>query len=206
MPLPKKVQKADIVHVALKIAETEPLDDLTARRLAQELNCSVQPIFYNFTTMDKLKAAALDTMYQIYLDYMSEGSQSPHPYKGMGLAYIRFARDYPSYFKYLFMNRTDHNLETFIDQDVADAALIQRGMEYSGLDRSEQKQFHLKVAIFTHGLATLVATGTVQISDAEIDAILTDTVHELLAGYKTLECHHNPSENRQPSAEEPKNA
>lgn len=147
MPLTKKVQKADIIHAALKISETEPLDDLTARRLAQELNCSVQPIFYNFATMDELKAAALDTMYQIYLDYMNEGAESPHPYKGMGLAYVRFARDYPSYFKHLFMTRTNHNLETFIDQDAADDKLIQHGARFSGLDPDTQKRFHMKVAV-----------------------------------------------------------
>lgn len=186
MPLVRKVQKADIIHAALKIAETEPLDSLTARRLAQGLNCSVQPIFYNFATMDDLKAAAIDTMYQIYLDYMREGSESPHPYKGMGLAYIRFARDYPGYFKHLFMTRTSHSLESFLDQDSADAALIQHGMDFSGLDTEAQKHFHLKVFIFTHGLATLVATNTVQISDAEVNALLSNTVHELLVGHKQL--------------------
>lgn len=186
MPLVRKIQKADIVHAALKIAETEPLDGLTARRLAQELNCSVQPIFYNFATMDGLKAAALDTMYQIYLDYMREGSESPHPYKSMGLAYIRFARDYPGYFKHLFMTRTSHSLESFLDQDSADAALTQHGMDFSGLDTKAQKHFHLKVFIFTHGLATLVATNTVQITDAEVDALLSNTVRELLAGHKQL--------------------
>lgn len=186
MPLVRKIQKADIISVALKIAETEPFDSLTARRLAQELNCSVQPIFYNFATMDELKTAALDTMYQIYLDYMNEGAESPHPYKGMGLAYIRFARDYPSYFKHLFMTRTSHNLETFINQDAADDKLIQHGANFSGLDPEAQKRFHLKVAVFTHGIATLVATGTVQITDAEVDALLSDTVHELLVGHKQL--------------------
>lgn len=193
MPLVKKVQKADIIHAALKIAESEPLDSLTARRLAQELNCSVQPIFYNFATMDDLKAAALDTMYQIYLDYMNEGAESPQPYKGMGLAYIRFARDYPSYFKYLFMTRTNHNLETFIDQDAADDKLIQHGAKFSGLEPEAQRHFHLKVAVFTHGLATLVATGTVQITDAEVNALLSSTVRELLVGHKQLDHSKQPT-------------
>lgn len=186
MSTPKKVLKPDIIQAALKIVETEPLDALTARRLAEELNCSVQPIFYNFATMDELKTAVIDTMYQLYLDYMNEGSQSSQPYKGMGLAYVRFARDYPSYFKHLFMNRTDHNLAAFIDQDIADTALIRHGMKFTGLDKNAQKTFHLKVAIFTHGLATLVATGTVQIDDAEVDTLLTTTVRELLAGSKKL--------------------
>lgn len=186
MSIPKKVQKADIVAAALEIAKTEPLDSLTARRLAQELNCSVQPIFYNFANMDELKSAALDTMYQIYLDYMAEGSHDPKPYKGMGLAYIRFARDYPSYFKLIFMNKTNLTPETFIDNDNQGNNILQHGMEFSGLDPASQKHFHLKVWIFTHGLASLVATGTVQITDAEIEKLLETTVREMLAGHKAL--------------------
>lgn len=35
MPLPKKVQKEDIVKAALEIIKTESLDEITARRLAK---------------------------------------------------------------------------------------------------------------------------------------------------------------------------
>lgn len=186
MSIPKKVQKADIVQAALEILKTEPLDSLTARRLAEELHCSVQPIFYNFATMDDLKSRALDTIHQIFLDYMTEASAAPRPYKSMGLAYIRFARDYPGYFKILFMSHTDHDLDTFTDQDASDDLLLRHGMEFTGLTRDAQKQFHLKVFVFTHGLATLIASDTVQITDAEVDALLAQTVHELLAGHKAL--------------------
>lgn len=186
MSTPKKVQKADIVQAALEILKTEPIDSLTARRLAEVLNCSVQPIFYNFATMDELKTRALDTIHQIYLDYMEQGSHDSRPYKGMGLAYIRFARDYPSYFKLLFMNKTDLTPETFIDNDDLQNHILEHGMKFSGLGRNEMKPFHLKVWIFTHGLASLVATDTVQISDAEVDTLLETTVHEILVGHKTI--------------------
>lgn len=198
MPLTKKIQKADIVQAALEILKTEPLDNLTTRRLAEELHCSVQPIFYNFATMDDLKARALDAIHQIYLDYMAEASAAPLPYKSMGLAYIRFARDYPNYFKILFMGQTDHNLETFADQDTADDVMIQHGMEFSGLSRGDQKKFHLKVAIFTHGLAALIANGTAQITDAEADALLAETVHAMLIGHKRL-AESQPAESQSPN-------
>ena len=117
MSLPKKIKKEDIVKAALEIIKTENLDDLTARRLAEALNCSVQPIFYNFATMDELKALVLDTIYQIYKNYMDFGAQQPQPYKGMGIAYVRFARDYPNYFRIIFMSKTDLTAEDFISKD-----------------------------------------------------------------------------------------
>ena len=65
-------------------------------------------------------------------------------------------------------------------------------MAFTGLDREAQKQFHLKVWIFTHGLASLVASGTARLDDVEVDALLTNTVREMIIGHKTLakEAHH----------------
>ena len=186
MSLPKKIKKEDIVKAALEIIKTENLDDLTARRLAEALNCSVQPIFYNFATMDELKALVLDTIYQIYKNYMDFGAQQPQPYKGMGIAYVRFARDYPNYFRIIFMSKTDLTAEDFISKDSVGQTVLKHGMAFTGLDYEAQKQFHLKVWIFTHGLASLVASGTARLDDVEVDALLTNTVREMIAGYKHL--------------------
>lgn len=48
MPTERKIQRDDIIKVALDLLKTESLDDLTTRQIAEQLNCSVQPIFYNF--------------------------------------------------------------------------------------------------------------------------------------------------------------
>lgn len=187
MPLPKKVQKEDIVKAALEIIKTESLDEITARRLAKELNCSVQPIFYNFATMDELKSVVLDTIHHIYINYMNYGAEQPQPYKGMGLAYVRFARDYPNYFRILFMNKSDLTPDDFISRDSVGQAVLKHGMALTGFDRSTQQHFHLKVWIFTHGLASLVASGTARLDDAEVDHLLTTTVREMIIGHKHLE-------------------
>lgn len=184
MTIPKKIQQDDIVKVALEITRFGSLDDLSARRLALELNCSVQPIFYNFATMDELKVATIEAIRRLYVEYMEQGAQHPHPYKGMGLAYIRFARDFPNYFKILFMGKTDLTPETFLDCDSAQTHILRRSMEFSGLDADAVKDFHFKVWIFTHGLASLVATSTIQISDAEIERLLETTVREILLGHR----------------------
>lgn len=55
-------------------------------------------------------------------------------------------------------------------------------MRMTGFDPETQRQFHLKVWIFTHGLATLVATQTIEISDQEIERLLTETVWAMAIG------------------------
>ena len=180
----RKIQKADIVRAALDILRTEDFSSVTARRLAEMLECSVQPIYVNFANMDDLEREALNSMKVIYYEYMNAGAREPLAYKGMGLAYIRFARDYPNYFKILFMGQTGLSADSFIEQDDAGNQIIRRGMEMTGFSYEQQKQVHLKVWIFTHGLATLVATGTVRFDDREIEHLLTESVRELVTGVK----------------------
>ncbi len=184
MPPIRKVQREDIINISLEILKNESMDSLNARRIASELNCSVQPIFYNFENMDDLKTAVFNKIYSIYLEYMNKGSKEENAYKGMGLAYIRFAKDYPNYFKTIFMNKTDLTPDVFIDNDDMGNNIIKYGMEFTGFDYETQKDFHLKVWIFTHGLATLVATKTVKISDEEVEKLLEETVMEMVTGIK----------------------
>lgn len=182
MVINKRVQKEDVVKAALEILKTDSLEELTARRLAEVLHCSVQPIFYNFKSMDELKQIAIETMYHIYHIYMTDAMQQKQPYKATGLAYIRFARDYPNYFRILFMMKTDLTANAFLLNTIEGKEVIEYGMRMTGFDREKQETFHLKVWIFTHGLATLVSTQTVQLNDEEIEKLLTSAVQEMLAG------------------------
>lgn len=47
-----------------------------------------------------------------------------------------------------------------------------------------KKEFHLKVWIFTHGIATLIVTGTLKLNDNEIDELIGSSVRQMLIGYK----------------------
>lgn len=183
MPPVKKIDREDIIKVVLDILKNESIGMINARRIALELNSSVQPVFYNFSSMEDLKEEAYKRIYDIYKNYMIQGSKCSQAYKGMGLFYIKFAKDYPNYFKILFMNQTEFKADTFINDDIVNE-IINKGMLFTGLSYKEQKNFHLKVWIFTHGLATMVATKTVNFTQEEIDKILSNTVREMLVGLK----------------------
>lgn len=186
MPPIKKIQREDIISCALDLLKKEDITSLNARRIAHELNVSVQPIFYNFTSMEDLKKEVYDEVYRIYQNYMKEGSKAPNSYKGMGLSYIRFARDYPNYFRLIFMQETTMSPESLITNDSMGNDVIQKGMELTGFSYEEQKDFHVRVWIFTHGLATLVATNTICIQDEEIESLLESTVREMIIGRKNV--------------------
>ena len=57
MPPSKKFQRDHIINVTYEIVKNEGLQVVNARRIAKELNSSVQPIYLNFSTMEELKNA-----------------------------------------------------------------------------------------------------------------------------------------------------
>ena len=50
MPRATKFLKEDIIEAASAVVKKEGLSAINARRVAKELGCSVQPIFYQFET------------------------------------------------------------------------------------------------------------------------------------------------------------
>lgn len=184
MPPIRKITKEDIIKIALKIAKNESLDSINARRIAKELNTSVQPIFYNFQNMEDLKNIVFQEIYKMYQNYMLKGSKEEKSYRGMGLAYIKFAKDYPNYFKIIFMSKTNLTATNIIDNDNKENNVLQESAKFTGFDFETGKDFHLKVWIFTHGLASLVATKSIKITDKEIERLLTETVNNILIGIK----------------------
>lgn len=177
-------RKEDVLKIAYEIVEKEGFAGLNARRIAGELNSSVHPIFKHFKDMEELKKAVYEKIYDKYQEYMLSGIKEENAYKKTGLSYIQFAKDEPEFFKILFMQSTNLNAENFITADRVGDDVIKAGQVLTGLSFEEQKRFHVKVWIFTHGIACLVATKTVEFSEKEISDLLGNTVLEMLKGFK----------------------
>lgn len=184
MPRNIVFKKEDVLNTAYKLVEKEGFEGINARRIASELNSSVHPIFKHFKDMEELKKAVYEKIYRKYQEYMSVNENEEHAYKKMGLSYIKFAKDHPEFFKIIFMQKTNLNAENFVMADKIGDDVIKKGQILTGLSFEEQKKFHVKVWIFTHGIACLVATKTVEFSDEEISKLLGNTVLEMLKGFK----------------------
>ncbi|MCI8412104.1 MAG: TetR/AcrR family transcriptional regulator [Clostridia bacterium] len=186
MPREMIFKKEDVINTTCNLVKKEGIESVNARRIAKELKSSVHPIFRHFKDMEELKKAVYEKIYETYKEYMLKGINSKEkPYKQMGLSYIKFAKDYPEFFKIIFMQKTDLNAENFVMGDKMGDDVIKAGQTLTGLSFEEQKKFHIKVWIFTHGIACLVATKTVEFTEEEISELLGNTVLEMLKGYKS---------------------
>ena len=76
---------------------------LTAKTMADELGTSTQPIFTGFGSMDSVRQEVYVAAMRVYDRYTDAGLKEKIPFLGVGMQYIRFAREEPELYRFLFL-------------------------------------------------------------------------------------------------------
>ena len=183
MPPKVKIAKEDIVQAAVDIVRAGGAQAINARTIATILNCSTQPVFSNFATMEELRLAVVekaDLLCQAYMQREVERGEFP-TYKANGMAYIRFAKEEKELFKLLYMrDRSAENIPEQTDTGDQMEAMV-RGN--TGLDGSDAKLFHLEMWAYVHGIAAMFATGYLDLDWDLVSKMLTDAYQGLRKQY-----------------------
>ena len=174
MPTKIRISKDMILDAAFEIVRQDGMEKLSNRELAKKLKCSIRPIYYQFENVEEMQKELYikieQYFYEFLLDNMVEGIPQ---YKQIGINYIRFAKREKQLFQTLFMNSTGLTPDAFVSKDGEDYKEIEKLIKIStNLKEEEIKDFHTKMWIFCHGIATLVASGTVKLTDSQIQDLL----------------------------------
>ncbi|MBR2337515.1 MAG: TetR/AcrR family transcriptional regulator [Clostridia bacterium] len=173
MPPKVKITRTDIINTAIDIIRQKGAENLNARSLANALNCSTQPIFSNFSSMDDLNKEIINLAYEQYLNFINiEVKSEKYPkYKAFGMAYIRFAKEEKELFKLLFMcDRQGKDIIPTVDF-TASVELIKTA---NSVTTETAKQIHMEMWACAHGIATMLATSFCLLDWDYISNILTD--------------------------------
>ena len=187
MPPKARINKEDIVNKAICLIQSEGVLSLNARSLASKLNCSTQPIFSNFATMDDLQQAVILSVYNIYLGFIkNEVESNKYPrYKAFGMAYIRFAQEEKELFKLLFMHeRKKNNLTPTVDFNES----VEMIMIANNVSKEIAELMHMEMWACVHGIGTMLATSFCSLEWDYISNILTDV-------YQGIRLRHVDKEN-----------
>ena len=174
MPPKVRITKEEIINKAVDIVRRDGAQAINARNVAAELECSTQPIFSNFASMEELRDAVLMRSYELYSEYIKREVESGlyPPYKASGMAYIRFAKEEKELFKLLYM--CDRACEPICEKTEIDANMEALVRSNTGLSEEESKLFHLEMWALVHGIATMFATGFVGLDWELVSRMLTD--------------------------------
>lgn len=173
MPPKVKVTREQILDAAMTILREKGVNALNARAVAKRIGSSTQPIFSNYADMNALHADVMREAYAVFSGMLTAETESGRypPYKASGMAYIRFAREEPMLFRAFFMrNRTEKEQQ----QDGDAFAQYANGAVQAGIAEDDAVSFHLNMWIFVHGIASLIATGFLQLSEEEASRRVTD--------------------------------
>ena len=185
MPPKVKTTKDAIVSTAVEIVRQQGAEALNARAIAAELGCSTQPIFSNFATMDALRLAVAqqaDVLYQEYVCRETDSGEYP-PYKAGGMAYIRFAKEEKELFKLLYMcDRSGEEIPAEAHSFTQMTDILRRTTDLNG---DTAKLFHLEMWAYVHGIATMFATGFLDLDWDLVSKMLTDAYLGLRKQYGT---------------------
>ncbi len=158
MPPRARITKEMIVDAAIEVTKQSGYENINARTVAGQLQCSTQPVMYHFSTIDAMKRAAYAQVDRLHSEYLTAIPPGQDPILGIGLNYIRFAVEEPQLFRFLFQSGyvKENSLPEMTDSEelIPVLAAMQEG---AGLDMEKTKQVFLTVAMFAHGYASIIA-------------------------------------------------
>lgn len=183
MPPKVKITKEDIVNTALQVVRIGGVQAINARTIASMLGCSTQPVFSNFANMEELFQAVVESAQKRYRWYtQQEMASGQYPaFKASGMAYIRFAKEEKELFKLLYM--CDRSGEAITEDSDLDREMNDLVQKHTGLEKEEAMLFRLETWAFVHGIATMFATGFVDLEWELVSRMLTDCYQGLMKQY-----------------------
>lgn len=184
MPPKIKIAKEDIISAGLDIVRRNGVQGVNARTVAAALGCSTQPVFSNFSTMETLLLAVAESATSLCQDYIRrEIAKGEFPtYKASGMAYIRFAKDERELFKLLYMcDRSGQPIPADLTINNQMESMVRSN---TGLSDMDAKLFHLEMWAYVHGIATMYATGFLDLGWDLVSQMLTDAYMGLRKQHK----------------------
>ena len=169
-----KFTKEEMVEAALRVVRANGIDALTAKTMADALGTSTQPIFTAFGSMDGIKKEVYAAAIRVYDRYTEAGLQERIPFFGVGMQYIRFAREEPELYRLLFLTRAqDKSFSAMRSMQHLQSLVRPTLMNIYRITEQEADLYFRDLWFVVHSLSTLIVTGDCPYSDREIGQVLT---------------------------------
>ncbi|EGG37092.1 MULTISPECIES: TetR/AcrR family transcriptional regulator [Paenibacillus] len=150
-----KFTKQDIVVAAFDIAKTDGIESITIRKVAERLGSSIAPIYVNFNDVQELLQQVVERALQVARGMIME-EQSGQPFRDIGMASLRFAKEYPVLYRDLMMKDNPHMKNT-PEQLGEVIGLMRQDPELAEFSDQELQSILLNMQVFQTGLCVMVA-------------------------------------------------
>jgi len=191
-----KFTKTQIIDAAFEIARTDGIDAITIRKVAEKLGSSIAPIYVNFKDVDELVQEVIARTLAISRQLFAE-QNTGHPFYDIGIASLRFAKEYSVLFRDLVMKKNDHLKVRHPETDLL-VDMMKQDPELEGLPEEELKTILLKMQIFQTGLSVMAANGLLpdDFGEEALVGLLNGAAEDMMAAARLrhAENHQNNSD------------
>jgi len=172
------ISKDMILDAALRLLIREGYSNVNIKTIAAELNCSTQPIAWHFKNMDEMRRE-LAVYAEKYAEsrITKESENAAGIFENMGRAYISMAIKEPNLFRFLYLGERPIS-KPFTTDSIAKSEnskeLIVGIASQTGLSEEQAASCIRNIVIYSHGLATMIATGVLKLDENEAMAMISE--------------------------------
>jgi len=147
----------DVIKAGLAVMDQDGVENLSARRVAEEMGASTAPVYSNFANMEDLvmevKKAAVELMLKLTLEKPTDNA-----FLNMGVGVLEFARRHPLLYGALFHQANDEcEAGPGVMKELLEHMAVLPDLEQ--LKPVERIILLRKMANFIHGMATDICNG-----------------------------------------------
>ena len=176
--------REDMIEGAFQLIRKEGMTALTARRLAEELKCSTQPIMYQFPNLNDLRELVYEKADRFHTEYILQDGD----FLEIGLRYIRFASEEGNLFRFLFQSgRFDGFNISQITREGADVEVISAAARDLELPQKDALDFFEILFSMVHGYGSLIANNALEYDEETLRRNLTAAAEGLVSSYTRTE-------------------
>lgn len=186
MPPKQKITKEMLLTHAFQIAKEQGIDAVTSRSVAAAAGCSIQPVFSHFSTMEELRQAtfryASEKLMQEILQHQGELDFM----RRTAYWFLDMARSGTNLFKALYLsnNYSGTNLWTVVMEWDDGKRMISGWAKKYQISDEVCKDIFMRSFFLLYGIATMVATGQMDITNEAAYDMLARTTREMVEGLK----------------------
>ena len=185
MPRSVQITKEKILTAALDVLIREGYSAVSIKSIARELNCSTQPIAWQFGNMDNMREALTkEAVAYANQKMMPTSTNCIEAFWQIGYGYINLAFDTPNLFRFVYMGESKNYCRggfNSILTDKGNAVLIDKLYQYLNISKEQADMLFQRMIVYTHGMVSLVVAGVLNCTKEQVYSIVKDFGSDLLS-------------------------
>ena len=188
----KEIDKQRILDAAYKLAVRGGIESLTARNVAKAVNCSTQPIYLEFESMQDLRNQVLEKISDELKSNTLQQNFTGEPLIDLDLSYLYFAKEHVDLFRAMFVDGKFGN--QMIVDTLMGLGLEKFKQQFDAEQFSEERLNHIVISnwIDATGLATLLINKMANFTQAQMISVLKAQIHEAMLNDRLTNVEENP--------------